>query len=186
MGLRRKPAWMYRSKIMVRSRCILPRGDAILLQREKNGVYSVPGGRVEFLESLPFTVVREMREEAGMEVEPLRLVYVVESLSERKKGPRHEILFYFLCQGEGEPRRSYATISFEWRNPVEVADNFWPAGMAEIIAQDIPDFNRFAYISYIDERLSFINTFTSPPRCISITGKMPEHLSRDTGGVDTE
>lgn len=171
MGWRRKPAWTYRSKIIVRSRCILVNGDKVLLQRERNGVYSVPGGRLEFLESLPFTVVRELREEAGMEVEPVRLVYVVESLSERKKGPRHELLFYFLCDGSGEPRRRYANMLFEWRNPVEVADRFWPRGMAEIIAQDIPDFNRFIYITYRDERLAFINTFTSPPKCLSITAK---------------
>lgn len=180
MGWRRKPAWTYRSKVIVRSRCILVRDDKVLLQREKNGVYSVPGGRLEFLESLPFTVVRELREEAGMEVEPVRLVYIVESLSERKKGPRHEILFYFLCKGSGEPRRSYATISFEWKNPIEVADNFWPSGMAEIIAQDIPEFNRFVYITYIDERLAFINTFTSPPKCLSITAKMPVSLQENS------
>jgi len=64
---KKKPAWTYRSKVIIRSRCILKRSNdskIILLQREKNGVYSVPGGRLEFLESLPFTVVREMREEA--------------------------------------------------------------------------------------------------------------------------
>ncbi len=169
---RRKPGWHYRSRVIVRSRCLLARDGLVLLQREKNGVYSIPGGRLEFLESLPFTVVREMREEAGMDVEPLRLVYIVETLSERKGRPRHEILFYFKCRGEGEPRKSHESISFEWRDPLEVRDRFWPAGMAEIIAEDAPEFPRTLYIVYIDERLSFLNTFTSPPQCLSIKASM--------------
>jgi len=163
-----------RSRITVRSRCLLARDGKVLLQREKNGVYSVPGGRLEFLESLPFTAVREMMEEAGLEVEPVRLVYIVESISERKGRPRHEILFYFLCKGEGEPRKkSHETITFEWKNPLEVRDRFWPAGMAEIIAEDMPDFPRTLFIVYIDDRLSFINTFQEPPGCIRITAQAP-------------
>jgi len=158
----------HRDRVIVRSRCLLPRGDRLLLQRERNGVYSVPGGRLEWLESLPFTVVREMREEAGIEVEPLRLVYVVESLSERKGRPRHEILFYFLCRGEGEPRKSHESIVFEWRNPREVADRFWPRGLAEVLAEDMPEFPRALYVVYIDDRLAFINTFRAPPGCLNI------------------
>ncbi len=171
---RRKPAWTYRSKVIIRSRCILERDNKLLLQKEKNGVYSIPGGRLEFLESLPFTVVREMREEAGMDVEPERLVYIVESLSERKKGPRHEILFYFKCNGRGEPRRNYANMMFEWKNPLEVKDRFWPAGLAEILGDDMPSFQIFRYITYIDERLSFINTYTSLPQCYHIIAQSPQ------------
>jgi len=171
---KKKPAWTYRSRVIIRSRCLLPRGDRLLLQREKNGIYSIPGGRLEFLESLPFTVVREMREEAGIEVEPQRLVYVVESLSERKKGPRHEILFYFLCSGDGDPRRSYANMTFEWRDPLEVRESFWPAGLAEIIHEDMPEFPIFRYITYMDERLSFINTYTAIPTCYKIIARAPQ------------
>lgn len=163
----------WRGRVIVRSRCLLVRDGRVLLQREKNGVYSVPGGRLEFLESLPFTVVREMREEAGMEVEPLRLVYVVESLSERKGRQRHEILFYFKCRGEGEPRRGHESIVFEWRNPLEVAERFWPRGLAEIIAEDMPGFERARYIVYVDERLSFINTFEAPMDCARIVAPNP-------------
>ncbi len=170
-----------RGRVIVRSRCLLERDGKLLLQRERNGVYSVPGGRLEFLESLPFTVVREMREEAGLEVEPLRLVYIVESLSERKGRPRHEILFYFHCRGEGEPRRSHESIVFEWRDPREVADNFWPRGLAEILAEDMPEFRRSLYIVYVDDRLSFINTFQSPPQCIHIVA--PARLE---GGADAD
>ena len=134
-----------------------------MLQREKNGVYSIPGGRVEFLESIPFTVVRELREEAGLRVIPEKLVYIVETLNERKGKPRHEVLFYFKCSHlGGEPRAHYKTISFEWRDPIEVKDRFWPPGMAERISEDMPDFPRAYYIVHVEDRLKFINTFSDP------------------------
>ncbi len=149
--------------IMVRSRCIIVRDSTVLLQREKNGVYSIPGGRVEFLESAPYTVIREMREEAGIDVVPERLVYVVETLNQRKGRPRHEILFYFKCSLlDGEPRAEFKTISFEWRNPLEVKDCFWPPGMAERIAGDMPGFEKAYYIVYVDNDLKFVNTFAEP------------------------
>ena len=150
--------------ILVRSRCILVDEEGrILLQRERNGLYSVPGGRVEFLESAPYTVIREMREEAGINVVPERLVYIVESLNERKGRPRHEILFYFKCDMMGgEPRRSFKTITFEWRRPGEVRDRFWPPGMAERLEEDLPDFPRAYYIVHVEDELKFINTFSNP------------------------
>lgn len=149
--------------IIIRSRCILVRDGKVLLQREKNGVYSIPGGRVEFLESLPFTVIREMKEEAGIEVLPERLVYIVETLNERKGRPRHEILFYFKCTHMGgEPRREFKSIRFEWRDPLEVRDSFWPPGLAERISSDMPTFPRAYYIVHVEDELKFINTFTDP------------------------
>ncbi len=171
-----------RGRVVVRSRCLLVRDGLVLMQREKTGVYSIPGGRLEFLESLPFTVVREMREEAGIDVEPQRLVYIVESLSERKGRPRHEILFYFKCRGEGEPRKSHESIVFEWRDPREVADRFWPRGLAEIIAEDMPGFEKTRYIVYVDERLAFINTFREPPGCAKIVARSPYPERGELGG----
>ncbi len=150
--------------IIVRSRCIIVNEEnKVLVQREKNGVYSIPGGRVEFLESIPYTVIREMREEAGIEVIPERLVYVVETLNERKGKPRHELLFYFKCQHlSGEPRREFKNMMFQWVDPLEVKDNFWPPGLAEKLSQDLPDFKHSYFLVYVDEKLKFINTFTDP------------------------
>ncbi len=151
--------------IIVRSRCILldSSGRRVLLQKEKNGLYSIPGGRVEFLESIPYTVIREMKEEAGISVVPERLVYIVETLNERKGRPRHEILFYFKCSYMGGvPREFFKTIKFEWRDPLEVRDRFWPPGMAERISEDMPDFPSAYYIVHVEDELKFINTFTDP------------------------
>jgi ADP-ribose pyrophosphatase YjhB (NUDIX family) len=52
-------------------------GDRVLLQRrDDNGKWGLPGGGVEPGESVRAAVVREVREETGLDVEPLRLVGV--------------------------------------------------------------------------------------------------------------
>lgn len=51
--------------------------DGILLQRrDDNGKWGLPGGGVEPGESVRVAIVREVREETGLEVEPLRLIGV--------------------------------------------------------------------------------------------------------------
>jgi ADP-ribose pyrophosphatase YjhB (NUDIX family) len=51
--------------------------DGVLLQRrDDNGKWGLPGGGVEPGESVRVAIVREVREETGLEVEPLRLIGV--------------------------------------------------------------------------------------------------------------
>ncbi len=59
-------------------------GRILLQQRADNGQWGLPGGLLDAGESLAHTVVRETREETGVEVEPVRLI---ESYS------GHEIVF---------------------------------------------------------------------------------------------
>ena len=51
--------------------------DGVLLQRrDDNGKWGLPGGGVEPGESVSVAIVREVREETGLEVRPLRLIGV--------------------------------------------------------------------------------------------------------------
>ncbi len=51
--------------------------DGVLLQRrDDNGKWGLPGGGVEPGESVRVAVIREVREETGLDVEPLRLIGV--------------------------------------------------------------------------------------------------------------
>jgi 8-oxo-dGTP diphosphatase len=76
-------------------------GRVLLIRRGKQpleGRWSVPGGSVELGESLEEAVVRELREETGVDVRPLRLLTVFDPI-ERRDGEvlYHYVIVDFLC-----------------------------------------------------------------------------------------
>lgn len=58
------------------TRAAIFKDDKILLVHEKNGTWSLPGGWVDVLESVASNTIKEVREEAGLTVEPERLIAV--------------------------------------------------------------------------------------------------------------
>ena len=148
--------------VVARARCLVASSRGLLVQRDRDGVYSIPGGRLEFGETLPSCAIRELREESGLRVFPQRLVYVVEFLGRRGGRRRHEILYYFKCSYEGEPRSKWPNLVFEWREPVELRGRFWPEPLLDYIVEDYPDFDIARFIVIVDSRISFINTIHKP------------------------
>jgi ADP-ribose pyrophosphatase YjhB (NUDIX family) len=72
--------------------------EQVLLHRATNDAWwALPGGRVELNESSADALVREMREEMGVEVELLRLLWVLERFFVTSQR-HHSIQFYFLMQ----------------------------------------------------------------------------------------
>src|SRR5437588_10203363 len=72
-------------------------GDKVLIHRsEIDDFWSMPGGRCEFLESAADALVREMREELGVEVNVVRLLWFVEDFFEHLGTQFHELALYFL------------------------------------------------------------------------------------------
>lgn len=49
-------------------------GRILLQRRADNGLWSIPGGMMEFGETIAQTAARETEEETGLQVEPVRLV----------------------------------------------------------------------------------------------------------------
>ena len=71
-------------------------GNELLVQHgltPETNFYRVPGGHVEFREKLEDCVVREIREETGLKVEVIRLLWVRDFLDHY---PGHSIEFFFL------------------------------------------------------------------------------------------
>ena len=65
--------------------------------------YALPGGGQHTGEMLAETVRRELLEETGYSVVPLRLSGIYERISEgRRDGNSHKIYFIFLCRLENE------------------------------------------------------------------------------------
>lgn len=81
--------------------------SSVLLAKRLNppgeGNWALPGGVVELGESVRETVVREVKEECGIEVKPVKLLTVFDSII--RNGERrvkfHYILFEFLCSVAG-------------------------------------------------------------------------------------
>ena len=62
------------------SACILDNSGRLLMQRRTDfGWWGLPGGVLELGESLSECVVREVREETGLDVEPLHLIGIYSS-----------------------------------------------------------------------------------------------------------
>jgi len=74
-------------------------GDHVLLHRaEDEQFWMFPGGRAEFGETADETLRREMREELGVEVEVVRLLWFVENFFTYAGKRYHEIALYFLMR----------------------------------------------------------------------------------------
>lgn len=82
---------------------VVLQGQEVLLVRRKAppyvGQWSLPGGAVEVGETMHEAVVREVREETGLEVQPVTLVGAYDSIVEEDGEVRfHYVLVDFLCR----------------------------------------------------------------------------------------
>ena len=89
-------------EFVIRSCGILVHGDAVLATREADGLYAMPGGHLEFGETLGLCLSREIYEETGLNVEADKLVYVIENFFVQNGVDTHEIGFYFLVDLSSE------------------------------------------------------------------------------------
>ncbi|MFA5896806.1 MAG: NUDIX domain-containing protein [Thermoplasmata archaeon] len=93
-------------EFLVRTVAILVHGDSVLFQESDDGKggrqYALPGGHLEFGESLATCLTREVYEEADLNVEADKLVYVHENFYTLKGVKTHEIGFYFLVDLSSE------------------------------------------------------------------------------------
>lgn len=79
-------------------------GRGIILIRRKNPPYgwAIPGGFVEYGESLEEAAVREAKEETGLDVQLVRQFH---TYSDPGRDPRrHTISTVFIARAEGEPK----------------------------------------------------------------------------------
>ncbi|ASJ11297.1 NUDIX hydrolase [Thermococcus sp. P6] len=84
---------------------ILYRGNVVLIKRRNEPFkdrFALPGGFVEYGESVEEAALREAKEETGLDVRLVRLIGVY---SDPKRDPRgHTVTVAFLATGEGEPK----------------------------------------------------------------------------------
>jgi len=114
------------------------RGDQILLVRRARapakGFYSLPGGRVEFGETLQAALHREVDEETGLKIEIIGLAGWREVLS-GSSGSGHYLIMSFAARwSSGEPVLNDELDDFRWLEPNALSDLQVTGGLQEVIA----------------------------------------------------
>jgi ADP-ribose pyrophosphatase YjhB (NUDIX family) len=84
---------------------IVHEGRVLLVQRGREpmkGRWTIPGGLIEIGEMLQEAVVRETREETGLEVEPIELVELLDRIHREEGRVRyHYVIADYLCRVTG-------------------------------------------------------------------------------------
>jgi ADP-ribose pyrophosphatase YjhB (NUDIX family) len=112
-------------------------GSLLLVRRGRGpaaGEWSVPGGRVEWDETLAEAVVREVREETGLECVCGELLGWVERLPEDAEGHHFVILdFVATVLEHGEPVAGDDAAEVAWVPVEEVLERPLVEGLAEFL-----------------------------------------------------
>jgi mutator protein MutT len=94
-------------------------GRVLLVQRATEpalGRWSIPGGLIEVGEMITEAVVREVREETGLEVEPVELVELLDRI--HRDGDRvryHYVIADYLCRvAGGTPKAASDAAAVRW------------------------------------------------------------------------
>ncbi len=85
---------------------ILRKDSILLVERGRaplKGFWSLPGGVLELGEQLAAAIVREVKEETGLDVEPVSVVEIFERIMRDKAGQPeyHYVLIDYFCKVRG-------------------------------------------------------------------------------------
>ena len=122
------------------SAAIIREGKVLVVRRARppaKGIYTVPGGVVEAGETLVEAVKREVREETGLDIEPVTLAGHREAVMRDKDG-RVERHFVVLCFASrwlgGEPALNDELSEAAWLTLQELGGLKTTEGLADIVA----------------------------------------------------
>jgi 8-oxo-dGTP diphosphatase len=118
------------------SAAIFRDGKVLLVRRARSpgqGFYSLPGGRVEFGESLHSALHREVDEETGLKIEIIGLAGWREVLPGTSGGGHYVIMSFASRWIANEPVLNDEHDDFKWLAPDALGDLRVTAGLQEVI-----------------------------------------------------
>ena len=114
------------------------RDDKVLLVRRARspgkGFYSLPGGRVEFGETLHTALHREVDEETGLKIEIVGFAGWREVLPTASGGGHYLIMSFAARWSAGEPVLNDEHDDFKWLAPDGLSDLKLTGGLQDVIA----------------------------------------------------
>jgi 8-oxo-dGTP diphosphatase len=116
------------------------RAERVLIVRRgtpMQGVYTLPGGGVELGETLEQAVIREVREETGLAIEPISLAGYRQVIARDAEGKieRHFVILPFAARYlAGEISLNAELAEAKWLLPAELFGLKTTEGLAEIVA----------------------------------------------------
>jgi 8-oxo-dGTP diphosphatase len=121
------------------SAAIFRHGRVLIVRRARppaNGLYTLPGGGVELGETLEEAVIREVREETGLEVEPVGLAGYRQAITRDTEGgvERHFVILPFAARWiAGEVALNEELGEAHWLKPDAIADLKTTEGLGLIV-----------------------------------------------------
>ena len=104
-------------------------GEVLLTRRADNGAWCLPGGHLDFGETVEQCVVREVHEETGLTAEVERLIGVYSQpipRNEHLPNDRHYVILSFLCRRTGGTvRLSDETTEVRYFSPDDLPDGLF-------------------------------------------------------------
>ena len=114
-----------------------PRADRAPRAAARPGLHTLPGGGVELGETLEQAVIREVREETSLDIEPLALAGYREAIARDAGGrvERHFVILPFAARWiAGEISLNEELAEAHWLLPSELAGLKTTEGLADIVA----------------------------------------------------
>jgi 8-oxo-dGTP diphosphatase len=118
------------------SAAIFRDGKILLVRRARSpgkGFYSLPGGRVEFGESLHAALHREVDEETALKIEIVDLAGWREVLPAAGGGGHYMVMSFAARWNSGEPVLNDELDDFRWLAPDGLGDLRVTGGLQEVI-----------------------------------------------------
>ena len=122
------------------SAAIFRDGRVLIVRRARppaHGLYTLPGGGVELGETLEQAVIREIREETALDIEPIALAGYRQAIARDQAGriERHFVILPFAARWiAGEVALNEELAEAHWLKPADIAGLTTTEGLAGIVA----------------------------------------------------
>ncbi|MGD0694810.1 MAG: NUDIX hydrolase [Terriglobia bacterium] len=122
---------------------VIHRGRVLLIRRKRpplKGEWSIPGGLVELGEELDRALRRELKEETGLEVEPLELLTVIDRIMPGGRGGTrvryHFVIVDYICRLlSGRLSPASDVLDARWVRPKDLPKYHLAEKATEVIQQ---------------------------------------------------